>query len=190
MKSLVVLFSLLFATAPASAETAAECKKRLGNEVTCFIMDAQYTHLSCSLSVKLALMDNTAQGKVRDCISDAHAGMGDYYKAALTRLAKAPSGIALLKDAYATWQTTIGSLYPNPGEARFHYNARLASQEQALKEKLNRLDLEAPEPRLSKTGAAEQKKKQDKMRSCSADASAQGLRGDDRRQFMAQCFTD
>ncbi len=183
-----LVVSLWFCAAPANAETAAECKKRLGNEVNCFIMNAKSTHLLCSVTVQLALLDSKAVEKSRECITEVRTEMSGHYKAALARLSKNAPGAGLLKDTYATWQTSIGSLYPNSGEVRLQYNARMGVQQRDLDDKLNRLDLEVPEPRVSKAGAAEQKKMQDKMRSCSGDASAQGLRGDGRKEFMIQCL--
>lgn len=187
-----VLVMLACFSAAANAETAAECKKRLVNEVDCFITNAKATHMLCSLSVKLALLDNTATEKARGCVADARGEMVDYYKAALARLSKNASGMALLKDTYATWQTSIGSLYPNPGELRLQYDARMGAQDRSLDEKLNRLDLDVPGPRAKtvdpKKGAADQKSKQDKMRACSAEATAQGLGGGERMKFVLNCM--
>jgi len=41
----------------------------------------------------------------------------------------------------------------------------------------------------SKAGPSEaQKKQQDKMKSCNADAKAKGLKGDERKKFMSTCL--
>jgi hypothetical protein len=41
----------------------------------------------------------------------------------------------------------------------------------------------------SKAGPSEaQKKQQDKMKSCNADATAKGLKGDERKKFMSTCL--
>lgn len=135
--------ALLVMPLSVNAETPAECKKRLNNEVECFISNAAATRLLCSLSVELALLDSTAADKARTCVSAARPRVAGHYKAALARLSKNPTGTAILKDTYAAWQTTIGALFPNSGERKFQYDARLAAQEQALEQKFNRLKLEA-----------------------------------------------
>lgn len=177
-----------FLSGIAAAESPAECKKRLGDEVECFIASAGAARMICSLTVDLALMDQSQSERARICIAESAPKVEPHYKAALSRLSKNPTSAAILKDAYATWQTAMGGLYPNPGELKFRYDARRSSQEQAVDEKMNRLRLESPgggkkPPPMS---PAEQAKLQDKMMACNSEA--QGLRGDERVSFITTCL--
>lgn len=188
MRLLIVIFTAIFIPLTASAETPAECKKRLNDEVECFATNAASTRMICSLSVDLALLDQGQSEKARACITDARSKVEPHYKAVLTRLSKSPAGAAILKDAYATWQTAMGSLYPSPGELKFQYDARRAAQEQTLDEKLNRLRLEAPAggKKPAPLSASEQAAQREKMTTC--NSQAQGLRGDERVSFIKACL--
>lgn len=187
-------FSILFLTAicfplTVSAETPAECKKRLGSEVECFATNASAARMICSLTVDLALLDQGQSDRARACIADSRPKIEPHYKAALSRISKNPAGAAILKDAYATWQTAMGSLYPNPGELKFQYDARRSAQDQSIDEKFNRLRLEAPAIGTKPTApmsAAEQAAQREKMIAC--NNQAQGLRGDERVSFMTACL--
>lgn len=186
MKRFFAAFLLVCSTA--AAETPAECKKRLNDEVECFATNAAASRMLCSLSIDLAMLDQTQSDKAHACIAESRPKVESHYRAALSRLSKNPAGTSMLKDAYSTWQTVMGSLYPNSGEMKFQYDARRASQERALDEKLNRLRLESPSggKKPPPPSPAEQAAQREKMMGC--NNQAQGLRGDERVSFLTACL--
>lgn len=123
-------------------ETPAECKKRLGNEVKCFVLQARYYRLMCSMTMQLADLGGGEPDGVVNCISNAETNMRGFYDSARKRLVKAKPASEALKEAYAYWGSTIQGIASGPDEARISYRRRQQEREQGLEDRLRRLELE------------------------------------------------
>lgn len=145
MRKLALIALLLMSAGAVYAQDAeespAQCVRRLGHEVDCFIKEADARSLLCGLSMKLYLLNGDRE-RASTCIANARKALAAYYPPALKRFGKNAAGASQLKDTYAFVLSSLEALWPADGELKRDYDRRQQEREARVNERLERLKLE------------------------------------------------